>query len=162
MLIVPESTFTRMKAAPVAAATARAASASLRSTLTPTGRATARRTSATARVRAATVTLGTSSAKKGASPKFSTRSGVEAGFGQGAGVGDGGGEHRVEVAGEAGSAGQRPEVDHADEGPDHTYARATRRAVAATSPTVVRFGVADRGRRCTTRRHQSPAWPRTT
>ncbi len=69
--MVPDSTFTLTNAAPVATATASAARASLRRTLTPTG-SPAPATAATQRVIAATVTLGTSSAKNGASPKFST------------------------------------------------------------------------------------------
>ena len=61
-----------MNAAPVAAATASAARASLRSTLTPNGSGTARASSATTRVIAAIVSGGTRSLKNGRSPKFST------------------------------------------------------------------------------------------
>ena len=63
-----DRTFTLMNRASQAAAIDSAAKASLRSTLTPTGTVTAARTAATTRVSDATVTGGTWSAKKGASP----------------------------------------------------------------------------------------------
>src|ERR1051325_9463714 len=63
-----------MNAAPVAAATASAARASLRSTFTPTGSDTERPSSQTTRAIAATVSAGTRFLKNGLSPKFSTTS----------------------------------------------------------------------------------------
>ncbi len=65
-------TLTRMQLAPTTAAMARAASASLRSTLIPRGRSGhACRTAIAHAVMALTVTGGTTPAKNGASPKFS-------------------------------------------------------------------------------------------
>ncbi len=64
----PTWMFTRMKRAPVAAATARAARASFFRTLTPTGRAVTRLSSATTAAMAATVAGSTAPGVKGASP----------------------------------------------------------------------------------------------
>ncbi len=156
------STLTRMKAAPVAAATARAARASLRRTFTPTGRATALPHLGHRPGQGGHRGLGDVVGEEGGVAEVLHQQRVEAGRLEGPGVGDGGGEHRIEVTGEAGRAGERPQVDHADEGADHTYARATRRAVAATSPVATSSFSRPLGRRRTTSRHQSPAWPRIT
>ena len=69
--MMPVSTLTLMKTAPVAAAIPRAERASLRRTLTPIGTPVAFATPVTATVIAETVSEGTVSAKKGVSPKFS-------------------------------------------------------------------------------------------
>ncbi len=69
----PTWTLTRTKRAPVAAATASAERASVFSTLTPSGRRTARRISAIAAAIAATVPASTGPALNGTSPWFSTR-----------------------------------------------------------------------------------------
>ena len=64
-----------------------------------------------------------------------------------------------EVAPVAGSTGQRAEMHHPDQGPDHGKVRATRRAVSAVSPIAVRLSMSPTSMRRTARRLHSPALP---